>query len=30
MAGWKPLARREGLVVKELGDEVLVYDLQRH
>jgi hypothetical protein len=30
MAGWKPVARREGLVVKELGDEVLVYDLQRH
>ena len=25
-----PLARKEGLVVKELPDEVLVYDLERH
>jgi hypothetical protein len=25
-----PLARREGLVVQELSDEVLVYDLDRH
>lgn len=25
-----PRARREGLVVKALGDEVLVYDLERH
>lgn len=26
----KPEKRREGLVVKELPDEVLVYDLERH
>src|SRR5713226_10408745 len=25
----KPLARREGLVIQELPDEVLVYDLER-
>lgn len=25
-----PRARKEGLVVKELADEVLVYDLERH
>src|SRR5881409_131273 len=25
----KPLARKEGLVIKELPDEVLVYDLDR-
>ena len=26
----KPMRRTEGLVVKELEDEVLVYDLERH
>ncbi len=26
----KPLARREGLLVRELGDETLVYDRERH
>ena len=26
----KPLARKEGLVVTELPDELLVYDLERH
>jgi hypothetical protein len=26
----KPLARRSGLVLRELADEVLVYDLDRH
>ena len=26
----KPYARKEGLVVKELPDELLVYDLERH
>ena len=26
----RPCARREGLVVQELSDEVLVYDLDRH
>ena len=26
----KPHARKEGLVVKELPDELLVYDLERH
>ena len=25
-----PLARRDGLVVKTVGGEVLVYDLERH
>jgi hypothetical protein len=25
----KPLARKEGLVIQELPDEVLVYDLDR-
>ncbi len=28
--GMKPEKRREGLVVKELPEEVLVYDLERH
>lgn len=28
--GWRPRARSEGLVVRELEGEVLVYDLERH
>lgn len=28
--GWRPRARSEGLVVRELEEEVLVYDLERH
>jgi hypothetical protein len=27
---FRPRARRDGLVVRELADEVLVYDLERH
>jgi hypothetical protein len=26
----KPLARRDGLVIRDLGDEILVYDRERH
>ena len=28
--GWRPRARSEGLLVRELEGEVLVYDLERH
>lgn len=28
--GWQPRARAEGLLVRELEDEVLVYDLESH
>lgn len=30
VGGWRPRARSEGLVVRELEGEVLVYDLERH
>jgi hypothetical protein len=30
VGGWRPRARGEGLLVRELDGEVLVYDLERH
>ncbi len=30
VGGWRPRARSEGLLVRELEGEVLVYDLERH